>query len=92
MLGQILQVIIKIIEVIAYIIYYFYVHILPFMIKYIGIPMFLFGCAISGGFAISFLFIIIGGSFIYYTYVKKIISISPPVIKRRDKLNTNTQQ
>ena len=75
------RVIIKIIEWIGIALYYFYVKILPFIVKYIGIPMFLLGCAISGGFAASFLFLIVGGSLLYYTYIKKILSINPPIKK-----------
>jgi len=75
------RVIIKIIEWIGIALYYFYVKILPFIVKYIGIPMFLLGCAISGGFAASFLFLIVGGALLYYTYIKKILSINPPIKK-----------
>ena len=75
------RVIIKIIEWIGIAMYYFYVKILPFIVKYIGIPMFLLGCAISGGFAASLLFLIVGGSLLYYTYIKKILSINPPIKK-----------
>ena len=81
-IGAIIDVIYGIIKAIAIAIYYFYVHILPFLIKYIGIPMFLLGCAISGGFAISFLFIIIGGFALYSMYIKKLWNISPPIVKK----------
>ena len=75
------RVILGIIEWIAKAIYIFYTKILPFAIKYIGIPMFIFGCAISGGFAVSFLLLLVGGGVMYFKYIKKMLYINPPIRK-----------
>ena len=51
--------------------YYFIRYALPFLVKYLGIPLFLGGIIVSGGFALGLLVLLVGGTSLYYKFVKK---------------------
>jgi hypothetical protein len=71
---------IKLTELIAFIIssiYWIYRNIIFNLILYIGIPFFIIGCVFSGGFTIGFIFLLIGGFYLYKKYFKVLIEIKP---------------
>tara|TARA_Y100000389_G_C17339132_1_gene452328 strand:+ start:283 stop:567 length:285 start_codon:yes stop_codon:yes gene_type:complete len=65
--------------------YYGLVIILPTLIQYIGIPMFLFGCLSGLGVSGAVLFVLFAFFFIYYNYLKRIRNINP-FEKAKEKL------
>jgi hypothetical protein len=62
---------------IGYFFYYFYLYILPFLVKYIGFPLFLIGCFMALASAGSIFVSIIAAGVIYYLYMKKIYNVDP---------------
>ena len=65
--------------------YYFVRYGVPFLVKYIGLPMFLGGMVVSGGFALGILILLLGGSSFYYKFIKK-TSMVPPLNLKTGKL------
>lgn len=65
------------IRMLAYFFYYFYRYILPFLVKYIGLPLFIIGCFMALASAGSIFITLIAASVIYYLYMKKIYNIDP---------------
>lgn len=76
-LGMILGFISSVISVVFQIIYYALVVILPTLIQYIGIPLFLFGCLTGLGVSGAVLFGLIAFFYIYNTYMRKVRNINP---------------
>jgi hypothetical protein len=66
-------------------VYYALVVILPTLIQYIGIPLFLFGCLTGLGVSGAVLFGIIAFFYIYNTYMRKVRNINP-FEKAKEKL------
>lgn len=62
---------------IAYFFYYFYRYILPFLVRYIGLPLFVIGCFMALATAGSVLISLIAAGVVYYLYMKKIYNIDP---------------
>lgn len=58
--------------------YYVIVKIFPSLVIYIGLPLFLGGCVISGGFALAILILLTAGSGFYMKFVQK-TAITPPL-------------
>jgi len=66
-------------------IYYILFIVLPTLIQYVGVPLFLFGCLTGFGVSGAVLLVIIAVFFIYYNYMKKIKNINP-YEKAKEKL------
>ena len=66
-------------------VYYALVVILPTLIQYIGVPLFLFGCLTGLGVSGAVLFGIIAFFYIYNTYMRKVRNINP-FEKAKEKL------
>lgn len=67
------------------IVYYALVVILPTLIQYIGVPLFLFGCLTGLGVSGAVLFGLIAIFYIYNTYMRKVRNINP-FEKAKEKL------
>ena len=65
--------------------YYALVIILPTLIQYVGVPLFLFGCLTGLGVSGAVLFGIVSFFYIYYNYLKKVKNINP-YEKAKEKL------
>ena len=74
-----------ILSVVFQMVYYALVVILPTLIQYIGIPLFLFGCLTGLGVSGAVLFGIIAFFYIYNTYMRKVRNINP-FEKAKEKL------
>lgn len=66
-------------------VYYALVVILPTLIQYIGVPLFLFGCLTGLGVSGAVLFGLIAFFYIYNTYMRKVRNINP-FEKAKEKL------
>lgn len=64
-------------KALGYFFYYFYLYILPFLVKYVGLPLFVIGCLMAMASAGSILISLIAAGFIYYVYMKKVYNIDP---------------
>lgn len=62
---------------VATLVYYGLVVVLPTLVRYVGVPLFLFGCLTGLGVSGAVLLGIIAFFFIYYNYLKKIKNINP---------------
>ena len=75
--GVIVYLITLALKLIYNIAYFVYIQLLPFLVYYIGIPLFFVGCifglAASGGVLIT----VIIASIIYYLYFKKVYKVEP---------------
>lgn len=74
-----------VLSVVFQMVYYALVVILPTLIQYIGVPLFLFGCLTGLGVSGAVLFGIIAFFYIYNTYMRKIRNINP-FEKAKEKL------
>jgi len=90
-IESILGAISSIVSLIFQLIYYMLVVVLPTLIQYIGVPLFLFGCLTGLGLSGAVLFGIIAFFLIYYNYVKKVQNIDP-YEKAKEKLLQQQQQ
>lgn len=68
----------------GYLIYYFYGVLLPFLVKYIGIPLFVGGCLLALGFSGGIFITIIAGVVLYYKYIKKVSIINPLTLAKKE--------
>ncbi len=66
-------------------IYYILIIILPTLIQYVGVPLFLFGCLTGFGVSGAVLLVIIAFFVIYYNYLKRVKNINP-YEKAKEKL------
>ena len=62
---------------VAYFLYYFYRYILPFLVRYVGLPLFVIGCFMAFASAGSIFISLIAAAIIYYLYMKKIYDVNP---------------
>ena len=74
-----------VLSVVFQMVYYALVVILPTLIQYIGVPLFLFGCLTGLGVSGAVLFGIIAFFYIYNTYMRKVRNINP-FEKAKEKL------
>jgi hypothetical protein len=84
-LNMLLGAIGYILSVVFQMVYYALVVILPTLIQYIGVPLFLFGCLTGLGVSGAVLFGIIAFFYIYNTYMRKVRNINP-FEKAKEKL------
>jgi hypothetical protein len=47
------------------------------VVKYVGIPLYIFGIVLAVAFSGGYFVLLIGGSYLYYTYIKKMFEVSP---------------
>lgn len=64
-------------KMLGFFFYYFYRYILPFLVKYIGLPLFVIGCLMALATSGSILISLCSAGVIYYLYMKKIYNIDP---------------
>jgi Cu/Ag efflux pump CusA len=57
--------------------YYFYTTILPFLVQYIGIPLFVIGCFMGLAASGAVLVTLIVAGIVYYFYMKKVYGVDP---------------
>jgi hypothetical protein len=84
-LGMILGFIGSVVSAVFQFVYYALVIILPTLIQYVGVPLFLFGCLTGLGVSGAVLFGIVSFFYIYYNYLKKVKNINP-YEKAKEKL------
>ena len=63
--------------IVGNLLYYSLIVVLPTLIRYVGVPLFLFGCLTGLGVSAAVLLGIMAFLFIYYNYLKKIKNIDP---------------
>lgn len=75
--GILVYIISLVLKLIYNVAYFVYIQLLPFLVYYIGIPLFFIGCifglAASGGILITAIVAVI----IYYLYFKKVYKVNP---------------
>ena len=75
--GILVYLITLVLKFIYNVVYFVYIKLLPFLVLYIGIPLFFIGCifglAASGGVLIT----VIVAAIIYYLYFKKVYKVEP---------------
>ena len=78
-------------EFIIKIVYYTFRYILPWLVMFIGLPLFLGGCLIAGGFSLALLILLTGGIGFYLKFVKK-TALTPPLDLSTGKIRQKVQQ
>ena len=69
--------------------FYFYTTILPFLVQYVGIPLFVIGCFMGLAASGAVLVTLIVAGVVYYFYMKKVYGVDP--IQEFRKKNANQQ-
>lgn len=57
--------------------FYFYTTILPFLVQYIGIPLFVIGCFMGLAASGAVLVTLVVAGVVYYLYMKKVYGVDP---------------
>ena len=90
---EILQIIFYVIAVVLQLLwgmfYYFYTTLLPFLVQYVGIPLFVIGCFIGLASSGAVLVTLIVAGIVYYFYMKKVYGVDP--LQELRKKNTAQQ-
>ncbi len=81
---SVFRVIYEILKEIGYLIYLFYRYVLPFLVRYIGVPLFIGGCLLALGFSGAVLIVIVAGTILYFKYIKKITMINPLTMIKKE--------
>lgn len=84
--GLIVYIISFVIKLIYNLAYFVYLKLLPFLVYYVGFPLFIIGClfglAASGGVLIT----VIVASIVYYLYFKKVYKVNPLKQMQKEEL------
>lgn len=54
------------------------------LVKYLGIPLYIFGMVLAIAFSGGYFILIVGGFALYYMYIKKMLNVAPIEVEKQE--------
>ena len=54
------------------------------LVKYLGIPLYIFGMVLAIAFSGGYFVLIVGGVALYYMYIKKMLNVAPIEVEKQE--------